>query len=126
MCILSINKKQHLFSNLRKIHKNAYLVCRWRSGDFNIHKAALWKKTLFNISDSSIYYWQTDSNCILKITFLAFILLPIIDYKSKNLLVNKKSSKFPTKKPSTYQFSDIDRDGTPQNNASLAPATTPE
>jgi hypothetical protein len=128
MCILSINNKQHLCSNLRKIHNSAYLVCRWRCGDFNIQRAALWKKPLLNISDSSIYHWQTDSNCILKITFLAFFLLPIIDYNSKKLLVDKKkSNKIPTKKKtSSYQFSDIDRDGTPQNNASLAPATTPE
>jgi len=99
MCILSINNKQHLCSNLRKIHNSAYLVCRWRCGDFNIQRAALWKKPLFNISDSSIYHWQTDSNCILKITFLAFFLLPIIDYNSKKLLVDKnKSNKIPTKK----------------------------
>ena len=30
------------------------------------------------------------------------------------------------KESSTYQFNDIDNDGTPDNNASLAPATAPE
>lgn len=57
-------------------------------------------------------------------TFLAFILLPIGIKTLKTLYICKK--KKTTKSTSTNQFSDIDRDGTPEINASLAPATTPE
>ena len=93
----------------------------------SIFREQLCGKTPFSISLMAAFITgkQTATASLKSLSWLSsFFLLKITTLKS--YLKTRRRANRKKRKTSTNQFSDIDRDGTPQINASLAPATTPE